>query len=52
MFRKVIKKQPYGRIIFEAGCWGYHATKGWRKIASNKFSKGYDKLMDFLARSK
>lgn len=54
MTKKVIKKVPYGRIIFEGAGLGYHATKGWRRVSAPKIKMGvgYDKFMAFLARAK
>ena len=50
MSKKIIKKVPYGRILFDS----YHVTKGWRirKASQEVLTSGYNKLIEFLSKGK
>lgn len=54
MSKKIIKKVPYGRILFESKNRSFHATRGWRikNISQETLTNGYNKIIEFLMKGK
>ena len=52
--KKITKKVPYGRILFEGKKCSFHATKGWRakNISQDNLTNGYNKIVEFLLKGK
>lgn len=45
------KKIAYGRILTKGKTWYYHATRGYRRKASQeRLTNGYNRIIAFLAR--
>lgn len=54
MSKKITKKVPYGRILFESKDASFHATKGWRikNTSQEVLTSGYNKIVEFLMKGK